>query len=197
MEQYSNHPAVRIPLVLLSVLTLAMLPGACTDLSDYDRDRVSDAVSDSLVSVTESWNISMDLIEDGLRTVRVTAPYAATFSRDGETETELEGEVHVAVFDTAGTVTTTVHSKAARYIGSRSEFHFLSDVIVNTDDDRTLYTDYLEWSQRNRSIHTPEFVIIVTPSDSITGYGLEGTDDLASYVLTEVTGEFDLEQSQP
>ena len=179
------------------MICMSVMLCACTDLSDYDREMVSGALSDSLLSITESRNIRMDLIDEGVRTVRVTAPYAATFSRDGRTETEMEDGVTVTVRDTAGVITTTVNSQAARYLGTRSEFHFKEQVVVETDEDRTLYTDYLEWAQRDHTIHAPGFVIIVTPADSITGYGLEGTDDLVNYMLTEVTGEFDLEQSDP
>ncbi len=181
---------IHTPAVALIIGLLALT--GCTELSDYDRDRVADAMADSLLSVTESRNITMDLIEDGHRKITVVAPYAATYERNDRTETELRENVHVTVWDTTGAMETIVTSKSARYIGHRSEFHFQNDVVVETRDGRHLFTDYLEWSQQDRSIYSPEFVIIVTPSDSITGYGLDGTDDLETYTLSEVTGEFDL-----
>lgn len=194
LEPYNLMLPARYQPILLMIAGMAAF-WSCTDLSDYDRERVQDAVSDSLVSVTESRNIEMDLIEDGFRKVTVTAPFAATFTKDGRSETELSDSVYVIVRDSTGATETTVSSESARYIGQNSEFQFKNDVIVTTHDDRKLYTDYLEWAQRDRSIHSPDFVIIVTRSDSITGYGLDGTDDLVSYTLSEVTGEFELEQS--
>lgn len=179
------------------ILTLFLLLQSCTDLSEYEQERVKQVMSDSLLSVTESRNIEMDLIENGVRKVTVTSPYAATYNSDGQTETELKESVHVTVRDASGVIRTTVTSQSARYINGNSEFHFKSDVVVHTDDGRRLYTDYLEWSQHERTVHTPDFVVIVTESDSITGYGLNGTDDLNSYTLSEVTGEFELEQSRP
>lgn len=180
------------PLFVWAILTLS----ACTDLSEYDRERVHDAMADSLLSVTESRNIRMELIEDGQRIVTVRSPFAATYTRDGHSETDLRDSVFVVVFDTTGTVETEVTSRKARYLGHQSEFHFSEEVTVTTRDGRNLYTEYLEWSQSDRTIHTPDFVIIVTRSDSITGYGLTGTDDLVSYRLTEVTGDFELEQNE-
>ncbi len=167
----------------------------CTDLSDYDRSRVEEALSDSLLSVTESRNIQMNLIEDGQRKVSVFSPFAATFDRNGLTETELRDSVHVTVLDSTGAEETTVVSQSARYLAYDSEFHFKKDVVVEARDGRKLFTDYLEWSQQDRTIYSPDFVIIVTASDSITGYGLEGSDDLVFYRLSEVTGEFELEKS--
>lgn len=183
-------------LLVIFLAGTASLTG-CTDLSDYDRDRVADAIADSLYSVTESQNIQMDLIEDGLRRVTVLAPYSATYERDGDTETRLRDQVNVTVWDTTGAKETSVESRSARYIANRSEFHFEEDVLVETPDGLRLFTDYLEWSQRDRTIYSPDFVIIVTLTDSITGYGLEGTDDLKDYSLSRITGEFVLEQDRP
>lgn len=200
-ERYEFSPGTMI-FRWLSLSIAAMLAGligfgGCTDLSDFDRDSVEDAISDSVLSVTESRNIRMELIEDGHRKVTVVSPYAATYERDGTTETELKEQVDVTVRDTTGAIETTVSSKSARYIGNRSEFHFQYDVVVETGDGRRLFTEYLEWSQQDRTVHTPEFVIIVTPTDSITGYGLDGTDDLTTYTLSEVAGEFELDEEEP
>lgn len=183
--------------ILPALMIAVLLPSwqACTDLSDYDRERVHDAISDSLLSMTESHNVHMQLIEDGQQLVSVHAPYAATYSREGSSETNLRDSVHVTVLDSTGAVKTIVTSREARYFGHESEFHFSEDVEVTTQDGRRLWTDYLEWSQQDRSVHTPDFVIIVSERDSITGYGLTGTDDLSSYRLTEVTGQFEMEQN--
>jgi LPS export ABC transporter protein LptC len=190
MNPTSMHLRVLLPVMAVAVFS------ACTDLSEYDRERVRDAMADSLLSVTESRNIRMELIEDGQRIVSVSAPFAATFSREGRSETDLRDSVYVAVLDSTGAVETEVTSRSARYLGHQSEFHFSDEVFVRTRDGRRLSTDYLEWSQTDRTIYTPDFVIIVTEADSITGYGLTGTDDLTSYRLTEVTGEFELEQNR-
>ncbi|MDI6401564.1 LPS export ABC transporter periplasmic protein LptC [Balneolaceae bacterium ANBcel3] len=177
------------------MIVIGLVPLACTDLSDYDHDRVSDALSDSLLSVTESRHIEMNIIDDEVKTVTLFAPIAITYTKDRETETHLKDSVLVLVRDSLGTVHTRVSSMEARYIGNRSEFHFHDEVVVESDDQRTLYTDYLKWSHQSRSIETPDFVIVVTESDSITGYGLQGSDDLLEYTLFEVTGEFSLEQN--
>ncbi len=186
----------RTLLLLLVFFAAAAITSACTDLSEYDRERVRDAMADSLLSVTESRNIRMELIEDGQRIVAVHSPFAATYSREGRSETDLRDSVYVAVYDSTGAIETEVTSRSAKYLGHQSEFHFSEEVVVHTRDKRRLYTDYLEWSQGDRSVYTPDFVIIVTETDSITGYGLTGSDDLVSYRLTEVTGEFELEQNE-
>lgn len=167
---------------------------SCTDLSDYERERVKDAMADSLLYATESRNIHMSLMEEGHRRVSVYSPLAITHTKNGRSETKLQDSVYVVVYDSIGNIQSTVTSESARYFGHDSEFQFQNNVSVENTDGRRLYTQSLTWSHLDRSIYTPDFVIIVTLSDSITGYGLSGSDDLLEYRLSEVTGEFELER---
>lgn len=180
---------------MLLLCTGMILPATgCTDLSEYDRNRVEDAITDSLLYATRSSNISMALMQEGLRRVSVESPHAVTYTLEGETRTELEDSVQVWVYGPDGEVTTRVKSRSATYYGRQSEFHFSGNVKVETVDGKKLFTDYLEWSHQDRNIFSSGFVIVVTATDSITGYGLRGNENLDQYTLTEVTGEFELER---
>lgn len=179
-------------LVVIAGSLLVTLP-ACTDLSDLETDIEDAELADSLLSVTESTNINMDLIEDGHRVVTIRSPFAATYHHEERARTEMDGPVLVVVRDTLGNTKTEVNSQKAIYWSKDSEFHFREDVRVNTDRGRQLSTESLNWYQEERRIHTDEFVIITTETDSITGYGLSGADDLSNYSIRTVTGEFQLD----
>ncbi|MEX2641358.1 MAG: LPS export ABC transporter periplasmic protein LptC [Balneolales bacterium] len=174
-------------------LVFLLSAAACTELSSYEEASMDEAMVDSLLSVTESWDIQMEIIEDGLRVVNITAPYASTYHEDNIAETRMQGPVAVVVLDSLGTQTTKVTSGRAIYTGRNSTFRFREDVVVTTHDGRTLRTQELDWMQQDRSITSSDFVIIITPTDSIAGYGLEGLDDLSIYSISEVTGEFELD----
>lgn len=165
---------------------------ACTDLSSYDEDHVDQALTDSLLSVTESWDIEMEIIEEGFRVVNIQAPYAAT-THEGGTETDMEGPVEVIVRDTLGNQKTRVDSDRALYIAQDSKFEFRGDVVVVTEEGRVLRTQELDWLQQDREILSDDFVTITTSTDSIAGYGLTGQDDLSVYTISKVTGEFELD----
>lgn len=166
---------------------------ACTDLSSFDEERVKEALADSLLSVTESWDIEMEIIEDGLRVVNIRAPYASTYHEGSVTETDMSGPVHVVVLDSLGNQKTRVVSDRALYTGRESRFKFRGDVVVVTDEGRTLRTQELDWMQQDRRISSSDFVTITTDADSIAGFGLTGRDDLSVYTISQVTGEFDLD----
>lgn len=175
-------------LLILSLLTTV----ACTDLSSYDEDRINEALADSLLSVTESWDIEMEIIEDGFRVVNIRAPYAATY-HEGDSETDMQGPVEVIVRDTLGNQKTKVNSNHALYTARDSNFKFRGNVVVVTEEGRVLRTQELDWEQQERKISSDDFVTITTPADSIAGFGLTGSDDLSVYTISRVTGEFELD----
>lgn len=190
MPATGTSAPIKLLLILLPLLWLG--GAACTDLSDLEEEIADENLADSLLSVTESRNVSMDLIEDGHRLVTIQTPFAATYHHEDRARTEMDGPVYVVVRDSLGNTQTEVNSNQATYWSKDSEFHFREQVRVNTDRGRTLRTESLNWYQEQRRINTDEFVIITTPSDSITGYGLNADEDLTNYTIRTVTGQFEL-----
>jgi len=41
-----------------------MVMTACGELSEYENKQVEEALNDSLLSTTESWDINMEVLED-------------------------------------------------------------------------------------------------------------------------------------
>lgn len=105
-------------------------------------------------------------------------------------ETHIDGPVYVQLYDSAGVLETEAWSKRAVYLESNSEFELFDSVRVQTVTDRELYSDYLKWSERTDRITSPEFVTIITPSDSIAGRGFNGLTDLSNYTIDEPRGRF-------
>lgn len=172
---------ILIPLLVFSFM-------ACSDLSEEDTQQIDEALSDSLTSVTETWGVDMDIIEEGEKKVRLTGSYAASYNTEELNETRIDGPIHIDVFDSTGAVETTVDSDRATYHPDDTEFEFFGNVRVNVKDERFLESEYLRWQQSGNQISTPDFVIIITPSDSIAGTGFEGTTDLDSYTIEQPQG---------
>lgn len=176
------HKSIVLILGLFTAFT------ACSDLSEEDNQQIDEALSDSLTSTTETWNVDMNIIEEGQKKVHLTGSYAATFNTEELNETRISGPVHIDVFDSTGAVETTVDSDRATYRAEDTEFEFFGNVRVNVKDERFLESEYLKWEQGSNQISTPKFVIIITPSDSIAGTGFEGTSDLDSYTIEQPQG---------
>ncbi len=174
---------------LLFSIILTMIAGvSCTELSQKDAQQVNEAVNDSLISSTETWDLDMTLIEEGEKKVRIQGSYAATFNLPELKETRIKGPIHIDIYDSLGAVKTEVKSSRAVYRAEDSEFELFGNVRVDTRDNRHLESEYLKWNQADNNISTPQFVIITTPSDSIAGTGFTGTSDLSNYTIKEPKG---------
>lgn len=174
--------------LLLSVAITLLMAVSCSDLSQEDARKVSEALNDSLVSSTETWDLDMTLIEEGLKKVRVRGTYAATYNLPELKETQIEGPVFIDVYDSTGAVKTEVTSDRAIYRAEDAEFELFGNVQVDTRDNKHLESEYLKWNQDDNNISTPEFVIIITPTDSLAGNGFEGTSDLENWSLKQPKG---------
>jgi LPS export ABC transporter protein LptC len=175
------------------ILPLAALLISCTELSEFDSQLVSEALSDSVFSVTESWDVRTHLFEDGRRIITLESPYTASYEKQGRNESHMKGPVTITAYDSLGTPITLVYADNSVYHSRETEFEFEGDVVViNLETENTLRTEYLKWFYHTRHIDAPGFVTIVSPADSIAGEGLSGKDDLTEYRLKKITGQFQL-----
>lgn len=173
--------------LLISLLITGAL-SSCGELSEEQAKQIDQALKDSLTSTTETWNVDMEIIEDGLTKIRLMGSYAATYNTEEVNETRIKGPVTIQVFDSSGTIKTRALSDRAVYKAEEAIFELYGNVRINTEDNRHLESEYLKWKQNKEMINTPKFVIITTPTDSIAGTGFEGTTDLTNYSIKEPKG---------
>jgi LPS export ABC transporter protein LptC len=172
----------------LASLLITIGLSSCGELSEEQAKQVDEALQDSLISTTETWDVDMDIIEEGEKKVRVQGTYAATYNTSDLNETRIKGPITIHVYDSTGAIKTRVFSDRAVYKAEEAIFELYGNVRVNTVDNRNLESEYLEWQQDENRISTPEFVIITTPTDSLAGSGYESTTDLEDYIIKEPKG---------
>lgn len=182
LEQHNNLFSFFLCLLIIAGIS------SCGDLSQEETQQVDEALKDSLTSSTETWDVDMEIMENGQKKVRLWGSYAATYSKNDKNETRIKGPVTVHVFDSVGAVKTKVFANRAVYKPEDTIFELFGDVQVETRDNRHLNSEYLEWNQSTNNISTPKFVIIKTPTDSIAGTGFEGDTDLEDYTIKEPKG---------
>jgi LPS export ABC transporter protein LptC len=190
LERHNNNTFSLFLFGLLMTIAIS----SCGELSEEQSAQVDEALSDSLTSTTESWDVDMEIIEDGTKKMRLLGSYAATYTTEDSSSTRIKGPVTIHLYDSTGTITTLAYSERAVYDADNAIFELFGDVRVNTADNRKLTSEYLKWIQSDNLIRTPKFVIITTPSDSIAGTGFEGTTDLSDdYTIEKPTGQFIVE----
>lgn len=175
--------------ISLIILMCVLLLCSCGELSQKNRQKVNKALADSLTSTTQTTNLTLTLIEDGIEKIQLSGKYARTFTTKKTNETRISGPVKVLVYDSTHSVKIWASSDSAVYYTNKSEFKLFGNVKIRTRSKKHLYSEYLDWHQTDHKISTPRFFTLVTPSDSITGIGFKGSTDLSNYTMKNVSGK--------
>jgi LPS export ABC transporter protein LptC len=179
---------VRFSGVLIAFFGVFLI-SACGELSEYESRQVDEALSDSLFTVTESWGVDMEIMEEEQLKLRLKGSYTASIKDDTRNITKISGPVCIDIFDEEGNLKTYVQSDSAVYRPDEAVFELFGNVYVEAPQQKRLWSEYLKWDRNTDKVSTPEFLTIITPSDSISAVGLDGDADLSNYTLREVTGE--------
>lgn len=105
--------------------------------------------------------------------------------------------VEVNMYNEQGIKTTNLRADSGRYEKNIRIYRAYGNVIVvNLEQQQTLYTDQINWDQNKREIFTEKNIKIVTPKELLYGVGLVSNDEFSRYKITKPTGVFAVEEGQ-
>lgn len=177
------------------VLTLTLLLMAC-------EHRGGDPVTIAELRaerepVEELADAKIQTSENGLPRIHIEADVMQKFETEDSTYMVMQGDtssdrVLVRLFDEQGQPSAVI--KANRVIQNEGErrFEARGDVEVVTVTGKRLESEELRWQEDERIIRSSGFVRIETPTEQLSGYELEASEDLESYRLERVTGQVTL-----
>lgn len=177
------------PLKVLFYVMAPLVVLSCSDLNEYDSRQVKLALGDSLFNSTESWGFSMNTIEGGIVRMNMNGSYSYNIQQNGENQTHIKGPVSIKIFNEEGKLESTVECDSAFYEPDLGHFQMFGNVHVTTVDGKNLRSEFLLWERNIDKVSTPEFVIFISPPDSIAANGFYGNSDLTNYTLNEGGGK--------
>jgi LPS export ABC transporter protein LptC len=99
--------------------------------------------------------------------------------------------IEVNMYNEQGLRTTNLRADSGRYEKNIRIYRAYGNVVVvNLEQQQTLYTDQLNWDQNKREIFTEKEIKIVTPKELLYGVGLVSNDEFSRYKITKPTGVF-------
>ncbi|MDA0682880.1 MAG: LPS export ABC transporter periplasmic protein LptC [Bacteroidetes bacterium] len=173
---------------LLILLPLAL---ACRM---HDSGVTVQTLKEENAPASESWNTSMQIMEDGKQRLTMNAEYMARWETPDSTwmilsgADEQIGRVTVIIFDADGDTSAVVTSQQITYQERARRFEARGDVQVLSGSDRSVQSEHLSWSELTARVSTPGFATITTPTEQLSGYGLDADENLADFSLARVSG---------
>ena len=133
----------------------------------------------------ESWYTQFDVLDCERPRLQIHADYLAKYVQEDSTYMILEGHpdslnsrVLAYLFDEVGDSSATIIADQMIYYEIERRIESKGNVIVNTNDNKTLKTEFLIWNELDRRVKTSGFVHITTPRENIQGYNLDADENL-------------------
>lgn len=177
----------RLPILILFALAMA----GC----EMHESGVSvQTLKDDDAPVSESWNTQMVISEDGKPRLVMEADYMARHESPDSTWMVLTGadestdRVHVVIFDSEGDTSAVVTTQRIIYLERERRFVARGDVDARSGTERRVRSEHLSWLEATARVSTPGFATITTPTETLSGYGLDADENLQDFSMARVTG---------
>jgi LPS export ABC transporter protein LptC len=147
--------------------------------------------------LVETTNVET-LVSDSARLqLRLTAPLEQQYENG---DMLYRKSVHVQVYDKPGTmVVNTMDAKFGKLDKAKQLYTMRGDVrVANVPQQQTLRTEELFYDKLKHKIYTDTAmaVRIQTPTEVLTGYGMEASEDFSRYKIKRPVGTFTLQQAK-
>ncbi len=106
-------------------------------------------------------------------------------------ETILDSGVKVLFYSKlSGSLVSTLVSDSVVIDDKTKNMYAGGNVIVKSNSNQTtLTTNLLEWNNSTQKLYSNEYVKIVSPYETLKGYGFESDQNLSNYKVFKVSGE--------
>ncbi len=173
---------MRVTLLFLVALTFVF-----TACEDKIKPSVLPTVDSKTIPQEESWNSRIVLSDSGVVRAVIDAGYLEV--PEGSQQTHMSDGVVVHFYGQNGVQTSVLTSKEAIVDESSDNLEAIGDVLVVSSDSTKLRTQHLYWDNKRQLVHTPEFVRITSPTETLQGHGFESDQNLQHYKVFHPTGE--------
>ncbi len=132
----------------------------------------------------ESWNSIVTFSDSGKISAILYAGHLKKY--DEKRETFLDQKIKVDFYNQQEIHTTTLTSINGRVDESTNNLYAIDSVVVFSDSV-TIKTDEMMWRNKDRKIVSDKFVTVISPNETIKGYGFESDQSLTNYVIYNIT----------
>ena len=132
----------------------------------------------------ESWNSIITFSDSGKISAILNAGHLRKY--DDKRETFLDQNIKVDFYNQQEIQTTTLTSIKGRVDETTNNLYAIDSVVVFSDSV-TIKTDEMMWRNKDRKIVSDKFVTVISPNETIKGYGFESDQNLNNYVIYNIT----------
>lgn len=166
----------------LSVIFILYIAG-CN--SDKVKPTVDLSLKAGELPTQESWNSEIFFSDSGKTKAILFAGHLRVYERSQETL--LDNNIKVEFFNRNQKIASTVTAKRGRVNDATKDLYAIDSVVAVSDSGTVVKTEELMFRNKDQKIVSDKFVTIVSPKETIKGYGFESDQGLRNYVIYNIT----------
>jgi len=158
-------------------------------IAGCSNEKVKPTIDQSLevseIPLQESWDAVVFFSDSGRTKAILHAGHLRVF--DKTRETLLDNHIMVEFYDNNIHKTSTLTAMRGKVLDATKDLFAYDSVVVVSDSGTVVKTDELMFRDKDKKIISDKFVTIVSPKETIQGYGFESDQALRNYVIYNVT----------
>jgi LPS export ABC transporter protein LptC len=173
----------------MSVVVMLLLGGmvACDKSEIYDKKK-----NEYKGATIEFETVTTKYSEDAKLKIKIEAPLQQVFANN---DVFYPKGVRIGMYNADGIKTTDLKADTGRYEYATQKYVGIGNVVVvNMEQQQTLYTEELFWFQGRKEISTDKAIKILTPKERLEGIGLVSNEEFSKYTIRKPTGIFAIEK---
>ncbi len=165
----------------IQFIFVASFLSSCSDLEFQKIDKNTDSPPD-----VELFGAKIYFSNADKKNFSLHAPHISRF--DYSDQLLLDGGIKAQRYNSKGIETDWMTSTSGEVYEREQRIMAYGNVVVKSDSGIVLYADTLIYNPKIDKVISDGFVIIVTPTDSITGYGFSAASDLSNWEIKNTSG---------
>ncbi len=133
----------------------------------------------------ESWNSKVIFSDSGVTKAILHAGHLRVF--DKEQETLMDKNIKVEFYNPEFKITSVITAKRGKVNDVTKDLYAIDSVVAVSDSGTVVTTDELIFRDRDKKLISDKYVTIISPTETIKGYGFESDQDLMNYVVYKIT----------
>ncbi len=151
---------------------------------------------DEEVPARSSYGVELTYSDSGRKSMKLFASKMEQFADEEKPRVEFRDGFKVLFFGEGDSVSSQMEAEKGTLYEAERRMVARNDVVVHNAKGERLNTELLTWDQDSGKVYTDRFVKITREDGVIHGNGLVADEDLSSYKIKEITGEWYFDRPQ-
>ena len=166
---------------------------ALSSCSDYAQQNVQKMMrGDTLIFTQEGTNVTIYYNDSGLLKAKLFAPKLIGYKKENNDIIRMPKGVKADFYNEEGERESYLTADKGISYQTKKITEVSQNVVVMNNKGEKLNTEKLIWDQKKQMIYTDKFVRITTPTEVLTGEGMESKQDFSDWKIRKPRGRFQL-----